>query len=59
VSAIDPVRLRALQRALSHLAAALAQLAPSDDQIIAGHIRDAYALLDMALEGINDETGGE
>jgi len=56
---IDPVRLRALRCALSHLAAARAQWAPSDDQIIAGHIRDAYALLDMALEGINDETGGE
>jgi hypothetical protein len=34
-----------LDEAIGHLTAAAIQLAPSDDQIIADHVRDAVALL--------------
>jgi len=42
----DHARLRAnTEEAAAHLYAALAQSAPSDDEIIIGHIRDALILL--------------
>jgi hypothetical protein len=38
-----------LEQAYGHIAAAEVQLAPSDDQIIAGHIRGAKVLLERAM----------
>lgn len=38
-----------IQEARSHLAVALVQVHPSDDQIIVGHMRAAQAALDAAL----------
>jgi len=34
-----------------HLGAAIIQSLPSDDQIIMGHVREAYAMLRTILEG--------
>ena len=38
-----------IQEARAHLAVALVQVHPSDDQIIVGHMREAQAALDAAL----------
>jgi hypothetical protein len=34
-----------IEEAIKHLAAAIAQSCPADDQIIMQHVRDAYAAL--------------
>lgn len=45
MSAMTDIREDDVERARAHLRAALVQTAPSDDQIIVSHIRDAYRLL--------------
>lgn len=38
-----------IEEAFAHLAGALMQTIPSDDQIIIGHMRDAHDLLQVEL----------
>lgn len=45
------------QEARAHLAAALAQVAPSDDEIIIGHLRKAHNLLVRMSVGNSQERG--
>lgn len=43
------MNLQHLENVIGHLGAALRQQAPSDDKIIMGHVRDAYAAAQKAL----------
>ncbi len=45
-----------LTEARDHLGAALGQIIAEDDQIIAGHIRAAHALLTMVVYPVNQTT---
>lgn len=47
-----------ITEALAHLGAALVQSIPSDDQIIMGHVRDAYRLLGGSSARLAEITGG-
>lgn len=48
-NATPPALIDVLHEAYAHLGAAVSQTIPSDDQIIAGHVRDALALVKLAL----------
>jgi hypothetical protein len=42
-------------QAIGHLGAAITQTLPSDDQIIAEHVRDAHKILKQVLYHVEDK----
>lgn len=51
----DSALLESLEEIVGHLGASLIQAIPSDDQIIIGHVRDAYQIAIELLRAEKDK----
>lgn len=58
MTALSATARRRLVRAAAHLRVAVWQTIETDDEIIAGHVRDALALLDELIDD-SDHAGEE